>query len=510
MGFVVSVIVLAQHYFWHGVIPNHLYRHCVCYLVDVPAGNGYPAGTVARANSSNQLRGFLLAPPDSPGRPAVILTTIQKLGSLWRNTDSAAWRRARKQSGQSKLSAAAAVGDQHADPVLLGDQNEPSLHQMHNAIAETLNPQNQTLADIQSDARSQLLGVLAQSRVAIIADEAHRHHGNSTSEQISAILAAAFGAGGSSIAGSSKSNSQGGKKRKQGQSAAGEKGGGAEGIQQPQQPRFVTYFGFTATPGPRALQLFGVAQQVEVDILGAVVPAADDGQQQSSVQAQQQQQQQGVNDLPQHDGAAEHQHQQNYLAPATLYTPAHCYSLQQATSDGFVLDVLQRFVSVTPRIQIAGLQLTEQQQQQLLRLDQASRLGLGSSSSTGKDLRSQLLGPRAAAAAAARAPAGGSNPGTGLPPLHNASGPSLAEELLVQAASNSRQLVAVKAEAVIDRFMQAWGEAVACGFVGFRAMLVVRSRQHVVWYVQELRRLLQQHKSQAAALLKQAGEKVGM
>jgi hypothetical protein len=66
-------------------------------------------------------------------------------------------------------------------------------------------------------------------------------------------------------------------------------------------------------------------------------------------------------------------------------------------------------------------------------------------------------------------------------------------------------LVAVKAEQVVARFMEAWGSAAAQGFADFRAMLVVRSRQHVVWYVQELRRLLLEHAGSIQELLKLAG-----
>jgi hypothetical protein len=244
-----------------------------------------------------------------------------------------------------------------------------------------------------------------------------------------------------------------------------------------QQPRFVTYFGFTATPGPRALQLFGVSQAVEVDPLGDIHTELKPQQQ------QQQHQQQG---------------QQMVMHPAVLYKPFHAYSLQEATMDGLVLDALQRFVAVTPRFEIAGLQLTEQQRQQLMQLDAASSAAAaGAGSSTAAARKRKLQAARRTAAAAAA----GSN---GQPPGSSSS--SLAAALLIQAANDSRQLVAVKSEQVVSRFMQAWGVAAAQGFVEFRAMLVVRSRQHVVWYCQEIRRLLQGHSGRIRELLTAAGE----
>jgi len=112
--------------------------------------------------------------------------------------------------------------------------------------------------------------------------------------------------------------------------------------------------------------------------------------------------------------------------PRNAVLPFHCYSLQQATADGYVLDVLQRFVAVTPRFQISGLQLTQQQQRQLLSLDKAVT----------------------AAAAAAAANTGNNSvaaaSSSSLQQQQQQQQPSLAEELLIQAASNSRQLVAVE------------------------------------------------------------------
>jgi hypothetical protein len=439
---------------------------------------------------------------------------------------------------------------------------------------ETADHGDLTLATAQAESAAagsaDLATVLGSSgRVAIIADEAHRHHDSHTSEQIADILAAVFGS--SSGAGSKQLQQQQQQqqlviRKKSGlaasRAAAAAAGGSSSNLQslqqqqqQQQQQRFVTYFGFTATPGPRALQLFGVARQVQVDVLGQVVtvqpttPAAaaavddnraqagnaavaaaavrhssDDGEYASRQQQQQQQQQQAAA-LP----------LEPHMAPATLYTPFHCYSLQQAVADGLVLDVLQRFVAVTPRFQIAGLQLSRQQQLQLQQLNAASRAVQGSAGtgvqgglaggvnpgssargSAGDDAGLQALlhvvgRKRARRAAAAEAAAAGGTAAeaaaaaTAVDSSSSSSTNSLAEGLLVQAASNSRQLVATKAEDVVGRFLAAWAEAAGCGFVGFRAMLVVRSRQHVVWYCQEIRRLLAQHAEQVQQLLAVAG-----
>jgi len=257
-----------------------------------------------------------------------------------------------------------------------------------------------------------------------------------------------------------------------------------------QQPRFVTYFGFTATPGPRALQLFGVSEDVAVDSLGDI-----------HTQPQQQQQQQQQQDTEQ--GQQQQQQEELVTQPAVLFRPFHAYSLQQATADGLVCDALQRFIAVTPRFEIEGLQLTQQQQQQLILLDAASTAAAAATAANGGSAaaarKRKLLRPSAA----------GSSKGQPPPPSDGSNGSSgsnsLAAALLIQAANNSRQLVAVKAEQVVERFMEAWGLAAARGFLGLRAMLVVRSRQHVVWYCQEIRRLLLQHTARIQELLRLAG-----
>jgi hypothetical protein len=506
----------------------------------VLAGNGFPASAVARAGSSSQLRSYLLTPPGTPGRPAVILTTIQKLGSLWCSAAAAG-------------TAAAGAGD----------------------TLDTSDRSDLTLAAARAEAAAAAAGgadlstvVGSSGRVAIIADEAHRHHDSHTSEQIADILAAVFGS--SRSAGAKQQQQQLVIRKKSGLAAsrgsAAAAGGSSSNLQsllllqqqqqqQQQQQRFVTYFGVTATPGPRALQLFGVAQQVQVDVLGQVVTvqpvaAAADGPGTQignpAVAAATATAVAGNNRdvVGRSDTQQQHQRQSEaialepHMAPATLYTPFHCYSLQQAVADGLVLDVLQRFVAVTPRFQIAGLQLSRQQQLQLQQLDAASRgvQGSGGAAAAGvqggsavrlkpSNVRGRadddaglqallhVVGKKKArraaaaeAAAAGRTAAEAAAVASAADSNSSSNGSSsLAEGLLVQAASNSRQLVATKAENVMGRFLAAWAEAADCGFTGFRAMLVVRSRQHVVWYCQELRRLLSQHVQQVQQLLELTG-----
>lgn len=174
-----------------------------------------------------------------------------------------------------------------------------------------------------------------------------------------------------------------------------------------QQPRSVTYFGFTATPSHRALQLFGVATRVMCDALGEVVgvvgghggpagptaaqaagwPAAgtpvagaarvDGANTAGSCAAgrkdeagKQSQGQQQVS-VPQHvlngTSAAENkvgsdilgsdgahgQHGAPKLETAVQYTPFHVFNMQQAVADGHVVDVLLNYTAVTPHLTLA-------------------------------------------------------------------------------------------------------------------------------------------------------------
>jgi len=68
----------------------------------------------------------------------------------------------------------------------------------------------------------------------------------------------------------------------------------------------------------------------------------------------------------------------------------------------------------------------------------------------------------------------------------------LHEEALIEAASNSRQLVECKARFIVQRFIKQLDKAVERGFPELRGMVVVRSRQHVLWYTQALREELAQ------------------
>jgi hypothetical protein len=383
----------------------------------------FPPGTVARAASSSQLQQHLTAPVGSPQRPRVILTTIQKLSSLWRARAGGAGG-ARAAAGSSSSSG----------------------------------------------------GGSAPGRVAVIADEAHRHHGSSTSEQISAIMAAAF-IGGSGASGSSGARAINARILAAGRQAADSDGVSAAALVQ--QPRFVTYVGFTATPGPRALQLFGVAQPVLVDSLGGVHAQTRRQQQRVQKEGQGQQQQQEEEQQEGQDaaaGAAQGPPEGMLVVPATLYSPFHAYSLQQSTTDGLVLDALQNFVAVTPRFEISGLTLTEQQRRLLMRLDAAAAAaaaGGGSAGGAAADSAAAAKRVRLGlglAVAEAALPAGGARPGGHQQQQQQQQ--SLAAALLVGAASNSRALVAVKAQEVVVRFVEAWSRAAAAGFTGFRCVCV--------------------------------------
>ena len=361
-----------------------------------------------------------------------------------------------------------------------------------------------------------VLGLGAQGRVAVIADEAHRHHGAGSAEQIHAILA---GGGG------------GVRKRR---------GGEGDDVVRVQQPRFLSYFGFTATPGPRALQLFGVGKKVRVDVFGEVVGEEEErdgahgvgvgvgvgvgteggrlgwderagvvggaaavagGTTQARTAAA------GTeaamvysNGMPGGSSAGVVRGNRIHAAAAPtaaaagvdgkdetpgevalLYSPFHAYTLHQAIADGHVLDVLQRFVSVTPRLHISGI-----------RLQQEEHHGSDEDHHQHQQQQQEVAG------------SGGSGH-PGVTPGHRV---SLAEELLVEAASSCRQLVAAKAGLVVERFLEAWREAVeGSGFKEFRGMVVCRSRQHVVWYCQEIRRVMrQQHAAQLQELLEMSGE----
>ncbi|GLC56404.1 hypothetical protein PLESTB_001101100 [Pleodorina starrii] len=418
-------------------------------------GNGRPAGGLRRASTTAELSGFLAAPLGSPGRPSLVLTTVQKLATLWRAG-----------GGRARPGAAAAGGGGEGGGL---------------------------------------------SRIAVIADEAHRHHGHGTTDQIHQILAGALGSGGSGAA-----------------RGAGGGGGGAPSSRRPQprqQPRGLTYFGFTATPSPKALQLFGVCREVPADP-GDGLDAEDTGTDgegggggygggsEAAVDAkttgptkqrrplpQQQQQEQSrqvqgkgswgapTNAVPGAAAAAAAAGAPTGKAApsaatsilegllladengdggaaasetALLYSPYHAYTMRSAVQDGFVLDVLRSYTAVTPRLQIAGL-----------------RNGGGADRNAGPNPDSNP----------------DPNPDPGQPGGSSGGGggeADLAEEVLVEAASNSRDVVERKAAYIVQRFTALWRNASAAGFTSFRGMVVARSRQHVVWFVQALRRAVEE------------------
>jgi hypothetical protein len=521
--------------------------------------NGHPRHAVARANSTQQLKQYLSAPIGSRSRPRVVLTTVQKLSSLYRGGGVGLLRGAARR--QEATTAAAAAAAAAADGTGAGSdgvegggaENGPSTAaagaaaavgqaanarnsspsagpkrqtqltsfyssssgggggeqqgtssstpvsaQPHKELSQRSGgPQGQqlgpglTLGAAQQQAAADRLGFAAAGRVAVIADEAHRYHGSGSAEQIHALLMGVTSNGVTSGTGGTKGSNRRGTKASGNPAAHGSKHQQQQqqGQGSTQQPKFLTYFGFTATPSARALQLFGVKQAVQLDEFGEVRALLPDPQDVQKQQQQQQQQQVQLGGFKQPNVAASSSKPPPAPPPpaaaaaaggegggpgeeapddtkvAHLYSPFHAYTLQQAIQDGHVLDVLQNFISITPRLHISGAALQQQQQQQR---------------------------QAAASAAGAAAPDGG---------------PSLAEELLVEAASSCRQLVAAKAAAVVGKFLEGWQAALqGWGFQQYRGMVVVRSRQHVVWYVQEIRRLLLQQQTLLQHLLELSGE----
>ncbi len=190
---------------------------------------------------------------------------------------------------------------------------------------------------------------------------------------------------------------------------------------------------------PQALQLFGVAKEVpadpwdtggrdasDEDVGGggaAVAAAGGDGDKSNAIGKQQPKQghasaaaaaaRQGgssrldlaiagaIGNQGDQDGAADAADE-----TALLYAPFHAYTMRNAVHDGFVLDVLRSYTAVTPRLQIAGL-----------------RGGGGG-------------GPAGCPSGVPPDPIQGNEPG-----LDPGGGHEIAEEVLVEAASNSRDVV---------------------------------------------------------------------
>ncbi|KAG2435439.1 hypothetical protein HYH02_011939 [Chlamydomonas schloesseri] len=376
-------------------------------------GNGRPPGGLRRAATTRELAGYLSAPAGSPGRPAVILTTIQKLATLWR----ARGGRVTSPSGgvgggKGRWGGGAGGGGK-------GAGGEPPL-----------------------------------SRIAVVADEAHRHHGHGTTDQIHQILAGALAAGGGG--GGGHGGGGGGAGGGTGRGA----GGGKSKPQQRRQPRGVTYAGFTATPSPKALELFGVATPVPAE----PTPGGGDGD--GGME--------GALLLGDDDngggggggGACEGGAAWGPAEAAVLYTPYHAYTMRNAIQDGFVLDVLRSYTAVTPRLQLAASSKAPKP------------------SSEGRDRQGQAQAENEAAAGG-----GGGEEGEG----EGEEGVVAAnEEVLVEAAANSREVVERKAAYIVQRFVGLWAAASAAGYSSLRGMVVARSRQHVAWYTQALRRAAEQ------------------
>ncbi|GIL50682.1 hypothetical protein Vafri_6798 [Volvox africanus] len=369
-------------------------------------GNGRPPASLRRASTTAELSGFLSAPWGAASRPQVVLTTVQKLATLWR-------------AGGGRARA----------------------------------------ATVNSGA--------GQFRIAVIADEAHRHHGHGTTDQIHQILACT--AGSTTGSGATKGIGSGG---------SGNNRRGTSGKLQPrQQPQGLTYFGFTATPSPKALQLFGICREVPADPwVSEDAGMADDGERDkggagsgeelpidntrnrsANLQRRTPLGHQaagpgrvppGIEQLLQGGGEGDGGSGAASTEVALLYTPFHAYTMRNAVQDGFVLDVLRSYTAVTPRLQIGGLRA-------------------GDSRSRGD--RQNLTGPDPAL-----------NPG--MDPDGTAGDEEIAEDVLVEAASNSREVVEHKAAYIVQRFVEMWRRASAGGFTSFRGMVVARSRQHVVWH----------------------------
>ncbi|KAG2501461.1 hypothetical protein HYH03_001241 [Edaphochlamys debaryana] len=389
------------------------------------AGNGCPPADLTRAASTAQLRSFLAsaasaaaspAGPRAPRRltsaaaaataaptPRVVLATVQKLTALWRSGAGA--------SGKGRGGGGGG-----------GGRGGPGGGGAAGGGGGGVEP----------------LGG-GQARIAIIADEAHRHHGHGTTDQIHQILAGAF-----------SGSRQGG-------------GGGRPGqgrVQALRQPRHLTYVGFTATPSPKALQLFGVSTPVPADEDHDPPDLAD--REQAAVDADDE--------------------------PAMLYAPFHSYSMRCAVHDGFVLDVLRSYTAVTPRLRIAGLRNGSAENGSGPHDNKAEGNGAGAVATVGEAVNG-TVGPTNGRVGAGGD--GGCEEGEAAAG-EAAAGGGLAEEALVEAAYNSRDVVEIKAAYIASRFGELWARASAAGFSQLRGMVVTRSRQHVAWYCTALRRAVAQ------------------
>lgn len=289
---------------------------------------------MCQVESTNQLSELLSLPLGCDARPHVILTTMQKLATLQHKRGQA--QRSRSGAGGRQRASTSAASRQGSVVV----EREGALPSGQAGTAETVslaaaNGANgvhaggdggvQATAMISPEAcggpaaDEAAAAWAAAGRIAIIADEAHRHHGAGTTDLINEVLAAAAaaaaavaapgaaaagpcvgrertseGAVGAALRRAQSDSNLGGtaaplggceadlalgqqdklKGKGRGKGKVGAQGKGAAPIAQ--QPNNVTYIGFTATPGHRALQLFGVVSQVTCDALGDVVSSSDD------------------------------------------------------------------------------------------------------------------------------------------------------------------------------------------------------------------------------------------
>jgi hypothetical protein len=143
-------------------------------------------------------------------------------------------------------------------------------------------------------------------------------------------------------------------------------------------------------------------------------------------------------------------HHLPYFTVPSPIRPFYTFSLERAVQQGVVLDPLLNFCAVTARLQIQGV------------ASQASLLPTASSA------------PSAAAAASQRE-------------QEALTSALFAERSLIDLASGSREVVKRKAAFIARKLLET---VPLTGMRAPRAMVVVRSRHHVVWYTQELRAAL--------------------
>eukprot|EP00854_Cymbomonas_tetramitiformis_P009038 gene9038-10709_t len=272
---------------------------------------------------------------------------------------------------QSALSQLPDAGSPAPAPVLLSTlQKFPSLRRRQ--------------ASASRGASGSLAGSTAFPRICIVADEAHRSHGKGGTSQLHEAL------------------------------------GG-----QSDQPDFLTYIAFTATPSPQALRLFGMkrwlpalgvgrggSMHAEFDFVGCTETPA--GLRSAALEAKEA-------EVPAQGADMEE-----------VFEAWDSYSMKQALDDGHVLNVLEDYVTLCPRVEI----------------------------DSNKDA---------------------SRPTPG----------KVAVEVLLEMAARHRAVVDKKAEYIAQHLVAALEHRAEGGFDSARGMLVARSRRHVLWFTQAIRHELQ-------------------